>query len=79
MPVHTLYYVIVDQILHRDVDECSDFSSIVEGYNEGMVDLTAGYIQHCIVDQGFDKIKQYDLYRYIGNTTQPAPAYDMYV
>ena len=60
------FCVFVDQIIRRDVDECSDFNSIVGGYDEGEVDLTAGYIQHCIVDQGFEQIQQYDLYRYVG-------------
>ena len=48
--------------IHQDVDECSDFGSIVEGKKEDVVDLNAGYIQHCILDQGFDQIHQYDLY-----------------
>ena len=34
-----------------------------EGEEEGVVDLNVDYIQHCILDQGFDQIHQYDLYR----------------
>ena len=52
------------QILRRDEGiECSDFGSILSG-EEGEVDLNAGYIQHCIIDQGFDEIKKYDSFRY---------------
>ena len=52
------------QVIRRDVDECSDYSSLLGGEEGGgAVDLNAGYIQHCIVDQGFEKIHEYDLYR----------------
>ena len=52
------------QVIRRDVDECSDYSSLLGGAEGGgAVDLNAGYIQHCIVDQGFEKIHEYDLYR----------------
>jgi prominin 1 len=52
------------EVIRRDVDECSDYSSLLGGAEGGAVDLNAGYIQHCIVDQGFEKIHEYDLYRY---------------
>ena len=55
------------QVLRRDqsASDCSDFSSILRGgEEEGQhVDLNAGFIQRCIVDQGFEQLKQYDAYR----------------
>ena len=54
------------QVIRRDVDECSDYSSLLGGAEGGgAVDLNAGYIQHCIVNQGFEKIHEYDLYRLV--------------
>jgi hypothetical protein len=53
------------EILRRDEgNNCSDFSSILSGEEEGEVDLNAGYIQHCIIDQAFDEIKKLDAFRY---------------
>ena len=67
------YTQLVLQVIRRDVDECSDFSSILGegggGAEEGKVDLNAGYIQHCIVEQGFNQIHEYDLYRCVYSAT----------
>lgn len=55
------------EVIRRDqsIYDCSDFRSILNGEdNEQTVDINAGYIQHCIVDQGFQDIRQYDSYRY---------------
>ena len=76
MYIHcTLYYFndnyplvnlhVFHQILRRDKgNNCSDFSSILSGEEEGEVDLNAGYIQRCIIDQAFDEIKKLDAFRY---------------
>ena len=65
--VHVGVCIMCVQILRRDVSECSDLRSILNGEEEKQryVDLNAGYIQHCIIDQGFEDIQQYDAFRYI--------------
>ena len=69
---HLLHIMIITnhllsrlKILRTDqsIQNCSDFNSVIRGA-DGMVDINAGYIQQCIINQGFAKLQDIDVYRY---------------
>lgn len=68
--MHTVLVHVCVQVIqnNQSLEDCPSISDIYSG-NAGDVEVNVGFIRQCYINQIFEEVQMYDVYRYDGSCT----------